>query len=256
MKTLRDKIHYLYESNGRMAVIYRRSLFLFDIFLLFYIVVSSFFYGHYAIEILDFIFGIVILWDFIARLSISRSVFAFFRNPWIIADIIVIFSLMLPLIGENFAFLRVVRILRLLHSHNITSYLGNDWRYFRRNKDVIKSSLNLLIFIFVMTAIVFETQIGTNEQIKNYFDALYFTVTTLTTTGFGDITMQGSFGRFIAVIIMIFGVSLFINLIRAIFRPYKVTYSCDRCGLYLHDRDAVHCKHCGNILAIPDEGLD
>ncbi|HNQ92933.1 MAG TPA: ion transporter, partial [Alphaproteobacteria bacterium] len=26
------------------------------------------------------------------------------------------------------------------------------------------------------------------------------------------------------------------------------------CGLYLHDQDAVHCKACGHILNIPDEG--
>ena len=107
-----------------------------------------------------------------------------------------------------------------------------------------------------MTALVFETQVGINPLIGNYLDALYFTVATLTTTGFGDITMQGNIGRLLSVFIMIFGVSLFIRLIQTVFRPFKVRFTCTNCGLYLHDRDAVCCKHCGNTIAIPDDGLE
>jgi voltage-gated potassium channel len=59
--------------------------------------------------------------------------------------------------------------------------------------------------MFVMTAIVYETQHPQNASIGNYADALYHTVTALTTTGFGDIVLQGSGGRMIAVVIMIFG---------------------------------------------------
>ena len=45
---------------------------------------------------------------------------------------------------------------------------------------------NLAVFIFVMTAIVYETQKFRNDQITNYDDALYFTVTALTTTGLSN----------------------------------------------------------------------
>ena len=68
------------------------------------------------------------------------------------------------------------------------------------------------VFIFIVTALVYVLQLRTNPQINNYIDALYFTVTTLTTTGFGDITLQGSSGRLIAVLIMIIGVALFLIL--------------------------------------------
>ena len=106
-----------------------------------------------------------------------------------------------------------------------------------------------------MTGIVYETQHWTNPQIANYVDALYFTVTALTTTGFGDITLAGTLGRLISVIIMIFGVTLFLNLARTLFQPRKVRFECPNCGLQRHDLDAVHCKACGQVLKIPDEGL-
>ena len=77
----------------------------------------------------------------------------------------------------------------------------------------------------------------------------------MTTTGFGDITLPGTTGRLITVVIMIFGVTLFFNLARALLSPHKVRFSCPDCGLQRHDSDAVHCKACGKVLNIPDEGL-
>jgi voltage-gated potassium channel len=89
---------------------------------------------------------------------------------------------------------------------------------------------------------------------SNFLDAMYFTITTLTTTGFGDITLQGETGRLLSIIIMIFGVSLFLRLVQTMFRPSKVRYVCPACGLFLHEADAVHCKHCGRVLNIPSDG--
>jgi voltage-gated potassium channel len=100
----------------------------------------------------------------------------------------------------------------------------------------------------------YEAQHWSNRQIRNYVDALYFTVTALTTTGFDDITLPGTVGRLISVVIMIFGVTLFL-LVRALLQPQKVRFACPCCGLQRHDFDAVHCKACGTILNLPDEGL-
>ena len=62
-------------------------------------------------------------------------------------------------------------------------------------------------------------------------------------------------GRLLAVVVMIFGVTLFLRLAQVLFRPNKVRYPCDECGLVLHDPDAVHCKHCGAPVRIPTEGF-
>ena len=100
----------------------------------------------------------------------------------------------------------------------------------------------------------FASQHRTNPAIGNYVDALYFTVTSLTTTGYGDVTLPGTSGRLISVVVMIFGVTLFLRLAQVLFRPTRVRYPCPACGLQLHEPDAVHCKACGTILNIPDEG--
>ena len=54
--------------------------------------------------------------------------------------------------------------------------------------------------------------------------------------------------------IMLAGVTLFLRLAQALFRPVKVRFPCPSCGLTRHEPDAVHCKACGTLLNIPDEG--
>ena len=41
---------------------------------------------------------------------------------------------------------------------------------------------------------------------------------------------------------------------QAVIRPGgKVLFPCPQCGLQRHERDAVHCKACGQVLNIPDD---
>ena len=53
---------------------------------------------------------------------------------------------------------------------------------------------------------------------------------------------------------MIVGISLFVKLAQSIFRPSKVFFPCPQCALQRHEPDAVHCKACGHVLKIPDDG--
>ena len=225
-----------------------------DAAIVLFVIGSSFFRPNNITETIDVLIGLVVLADFSARILISRDRLRDIVSVTGIADIIVISSLIFPLTGEGFAFLRVVRTLRLLRSYQFLVRLRGEFTFFRRNEASIFAAVNLILFIFVTTAIVFETQHLTNSDISNYADALYFTVTTLTTTGFGDITLPTPTGRLLSVAIMIFGVSLFIRLVQVLLRPPKVSYECPGCGLTRHDSDAVHCKHCGQLLHIATEG--
>lgn len=251
---LKKTLAHYYEGNSVHSHRFRYGLLVFDLFTVGFLVATSFTAHSTPVEIIDAVVGFILLVEFSARLWISTSRTKFLLNPFGIADLIVIASLLAPIVGEGFAFLRVARLLRLLRSYQLVQRLRKDSLFFRRNEQTALSAINLFVFLFVMTAIVYETQHYTNPEIGNYVDALYFTVTALTTTGFGDIVLSGTSGRLISVAIMIFGVSLFLRLVQVMLRPSKVQFRCPRCGLSRHDFDAVHCKACGQILNIPDEG--
>lgn len=226
-----------------------------DLLIISYFVVTTFLDPDQWIVAVDMAIGVVLVIDFLCRLSAQFDRGAFLVRPLTIVDFVVIASLFVPALIGNFAFLRLVRSLRLMRSYIVVRQLRKHVRFFGNNEDVIFSALNLLVFIFVVTATVYEFQVGVNDSINNYIDALYFTITTLTTTGFGDVILVGSTGRLLAVVIMVVGVALFLRLIQTIFRPSKVKYECADCGLTRHDLDAVHCKHCGKQLHIRTEGL-
>jgi voltage-gated potassium channel len=200
------------------------------------------------------VFGVFILADFLARLYVSDHPVREFAHPATWADMAAIVSFLAPVVGEGLGFLRILRTLRLLHTYQVVARLRSDSPFFRRNEELVNAVVNLGVFLFIMTGFVYETQHWRNPAITNYVDALYFTVTALTTTGFGDITLEGTLGRLTAVIIMIFGVTLFLRLLQTLLRPHKIRFSCPSCGLQRHEVDAVHCKACGTLLNIPDEG--
>ena len=251
---LRRQIQWLYAGAGRGPALFRYGLLAFDIVTITFFVMSSFWEDSLTLLLLDAVIGVVLAADLGARVWVSKSRRRFLTEPATIADIIVIASLFSAAIVGNFAFLRVMRALRLLRSYHVLRDLRRRSALFRRNEDVFQSVINLFVFVFIVTALVYVLQAGSNPAIHNYVDALYFTVTTLTTTGFGDVTLTGSVGRLLSIVIMVFGVALFLRLVQTIFRPSKVHYTCPDCGLRLHDPDAVHCKHCGRVIKIETEG--
>src|SRR5665811_585109 len=252
--SLRERIGLLYNGRSLTAHRFRYALLAFDVLTILFIVGTSFTPREPWIEYVDMIFGVVILADFCARIWVSPHPVREFAHPATWADMVAIFSFLAPIVGEGLGFLRILRTLRLLHTYQLVSRLRADSTFFRRNEEAITAVINLIVFVFIMTGIVYETQHWRNPAIANYVDALYFTVTALTTTGFGDVTLPGSLGRLTAVVIMIFGVTLFLRLLQTLLRPQKVRFPCPECGLQRHEADAVFCKACGTRLNIPDEG--
>lgn len=251
----RKAIELLYTGRSRNAALFRYGLIGFDLGTIAFFIVTAPLEPTPAIFAADIALGAIILADFLARLWIAPDKPRMLRQVYTVADVIVIASLLLaPLIAQNLAFLRVLRALRLLHSYHVLRDLRREAPFFRRNEDVIVSAVNLGVFIFLVTALVFVLQFRDNPDIESYVDALYFTVATLTTTGFGDIILTGTSGRLLAVFIMVVGVALFLRLAQTIFRPQKISYSCPDCGLGRHEPDAIHCKHCGHMLKIESEG--
>jgi voltage-gated potassium channel len=253
---LRARLHHLYYGTSSDCRRFRYAVLAFDLSTMLFVIGTSFVERATWIGVVDVLIGIVLAGEFVARLAGSRRPLREAFTVATAADLLAIVSFLAPLAGEGLGFLRILRTLRLLHSYRMLGMLREDFAFFRRNEDSALAATHLCVFVFVMTAVVYETQHAGNPHIANYADALYFTVTALTTTGFGDITLTGTGGRMLSVVIMIAGVTLFLRLAQTLFRPAKVRFACPNCGLQRHEPDAVHCKACGTLLNIPDEGRD
>jgi voltage-gated potassium channel len=256
-RSVRDRIRLLYEGRSKRATRFRYALLAFDAVSIAFFIATATLPLTPALIAADAVIAVLILGDFICRLWIAEAKLRHLRQIYVLVDLAVLASLIAaPFLGQQFAALRLLRALRLVHSYHLLKDLRRDVRFFRLHEDAITAAVNLLVFIFTMTALVLVLRGGDEPGLNTYVDALYFTVSSLTTTGYGDIAMTTNTGRLLAVAIMVVGVGLFLRLARAIFMPAKVRHKCPECGLLKHDPDAIHCKHCGLELNIETEGSD
>lgn len=255
-KSLRGLLHELYEGDGTASYYFRWSMLIFDFLTIAYFLWAPFEARGLSHDAIDVTIGTIIAFDLFARFYIAPAKWRFACNWRNWADFAVVLTMLLPLLVSNFAFLRILRAVRALRAFTFVRRMRLVTPFFQRHEQVINKVTNLIVFVFIMAALVYATQIGRNPGIHTYVDALYFTVTTLTTTGYGDILMPGQTGRILSVFIMALGLTLFLQLLRAIVEPeHKVDIECPDCGLLRHDRDAVHCKHCGRVMHIETRGF-
>jgi voltage-gated potassium channel len=252
-----DALETLYNGRSRRAARFRYGLIAFDAATVVFFIVTAPLAPTTAILVAEAVIGLLIAVDVAVRLWIAPDRWKALRQPYTLADLIVLASLVLaPLIGTNLAFLKVLRGTRLINSYRVLRDLRRDTALFRKHEDAIVAGVNLFVFVFVSASVVFVLQFDRATGHAGYVDALYFTVATLTTTGYGDIVPEGPGGKLLAVAMMLVGVALFIRLARAIFLPSKVHHTCPECGLNRHEQDAVHCKHCGQELRIETGGAE
>lgn len=253
---LRAVLRHLYSGTGAGPRRFRYGLILFDALTIFYFVATVPIPDAPALDWVNMVLALLILADFMARIWIAPSMGWMLRRLSTLTDAIVVVVLLLdPLLPQSLAFLRLLRALRLIHSFQLMRDLRRESLFFRENEDALVALINLLVFLLMTTSTVHMLFFDQSRGWAGYVDAMYFTVATLTTTGYGDIVPDTTLGKILSIVIMVVGVTLFVQLARALVAPRKVKYTCEGCGLTKHDLDAVHCKHCGADLQIETPGL-
>jgi voltage-gated potassium channel len=249
---LRHALRKLYHGRTPAAFRFQLAAIIIDLAIIAFFIATPVLQDSPSFLWLDYSVAALVAADMFARLLASNDMLRLMKRPTSWVDAFILLTLLMPAALANLSFLRILRLWSLSRG-------GSLWRHFemRRLKPWREAShavINLLTFLFVITGFVYTVFFRSRAGLEGYVDALYFTVATVTTTGFGDIVLPGIAGKLTAIVTMIIGISLFVRLAQAIFRPGKVVFPCPQCGLQRHEPDAVHCKACGHILNIPDDG--
>jgi voltage-gated potassium channel len=248
---LRARLRHLFHGQSPQAIRFRYSIIVLDLILIAVFVAAPFFKDRPTFLIVDYLIAAIVAVDIAARALATRRPLRWLLRTGLI-DLVVLATLLFPLWLANFAFLRVLRLWSLVHSDFFWETVGRRYDNTRWEESV-KAVVSLATFLFLCSGVVYAFYARNHPEIDGFVDALYFTVTTITTTGFGDVTLPGTGGKLLTILMMLAGVGLFVRLAHAVFRPAKVRFPCPTCGLQLHDFDAVHCKACGRLLNIPNE---
>jgi voltage-gated potassium channel len=111
----------------------------------------------------------------------------------------------------------------------------------------------IFMIFFISSGFFWWAEYEVNKNLSTYGDSFYYTVVTLTTVGFGDITPVTETGRWVTVIMIISGIILIpwqagLIIKEWLYLSRNNDIMCRSCGLTGHDLDAVHCKYCGALI--------
>ena len=148
------RLRTLYEGDIAWARRTRDGLLALDLLVLLFVIATSFPPASW-LEIVDGLLGLLLA-ELAARIMQSRTPRRDLMDPC--KDAVAILSFLAPVAGEPLGLLRALRLLRVLRLYRVLERLRSASPAFRRNEEAILAGANLLVFVFVMTGLVYTTQ--------------------------------------------------------------------------------------------------
>lgn len=183
-------------------------------------------------------------------------------SPGALIDLIAIIpSYLHAFIGLDLRVLRMLRLMRLLRLFRLTAYMKSAQmiiNVFKKRKNELALSFILAIFLIIIASCIMyfaeHLAIAPGEKESKFSSipaTIWWSVVTLTTTGYGDMFPITDLGKVMASLIMLTGVAFFAlpaGIITAgfleEFRKTRVqkTHICPHCGEHIELDDDKHDK--------------
>ena len=203
----------------------------------------------------DWFFVVIFTMEYFLRIYSARIKREYILSFYGIVDFIAIFPSYLSLFFSGTTSLLVIRAFRLLRVFRIFKLL----RYLEAVKVltfVLKESRTKII-VFLTAVMIFVTFMGSvmffiegeEHGFTSIPRSIYWSIVTITTVGYGDITPQTTWGQMVASCLMIISygvIAIPTGIISSSFTKYQASkLMCPRCQTSFHDTDAKYCKLCG-----------
>jgi len=208
---------------------------------------------------LEWFFTILFTVEYALRLACAPRPLVYARSFFGLVDLASILPTYLSLITPGSQYFQVIRVLRVLRVYRVlklVEYIGEAdvlmvaIRNSRRKLAIFIAAVLALAVIFGAAMYLLE---GRTHGFTSIPQSIYWTIVTITTVGYGDISPATPLGQALASVIMLLGYAIVavptgivtVELTRG--RGQGVG-RCGACGLAGHDTDAVFCKRCGTRM--------
>ncbi len=202
---------------------------------------------------LDSAIMVIFTIEYVVRLVVAKNRWQYVFSFYALIDFVAIFPFLFGIFDASFLrVFRWFRILRLIRFIEGKTAFGNLDR--QDSLVVTRIVFTISSIIFVYSGLIYQVEHPVNPQMfGTFFDAIYFSVATMTTVGFGDITPISTMGRLLTVLMILTGIALIPwqlgDLVKQVVKSSdKVQKVCQRCQWASHETDALFCKRCGTEL--------
>jgi len=251
---LRSRVRALYFGHTQTAIRFQGLLLVLDLLIIGFFIGSQFIEKQPWFLIADAAIAVFLALDLWARLFAFGTLRRWLKYPTTWIDLVVLATLLLPTVLHNWGFLRILRLWTLVRSERFWNVVARGKWDDTYIEDLTRAVVTLFVFIFMAAGLTQALFLYDHPKLNNFVDAMYFVVTSLTTTGYGDITIDTAGGRLFAIVLMIAGISLFFGIAQKVFAPQQKIVRCEECGLDRHELDARYCRGCGRELIAPLQG--
>lgn len=108
---------------------------------------------------------------------------------------------------KGFVVLKLLRLVLLLKI--VSAFQVLVISFMKQRKILINLFAFVLLLAFLFALIIYAVEDSANDKINNYWDALYFTIITTTTIGYGDISPVTATGKVIVSCEAVLGITMF-----------------------------------------------
>lgn len=159
-----------------------------------------------VLQVMNGLFSLIFLGDFIYRMATAESAARYFFRGFGWADLLASLPLPQLKILRVFRLLRVYRLMREVGPRTIWSTLIHD-----RANSTLMTLLLMGIFVlqFGSPSILWVEEDADGANITSASDALWYTLVTISTVGYGDQFPVTNAGRLIGMLVIIVGVGIF-----------------------------------------------
>ena len=215
----------------------------------------------FTLYIAEWVFTIIFTIEYMLRFYSSPRPFKYATSFFGVIDFLSVIPSYLSLIivgGNYLAIIRLLRVLRVFRVLKLVRYLG-EANVLLRSMMMSRRKIMIFFFSVLVLSVIFGSLMYIVEGPEHGFNSIpksvYWTIVTITTVGYGDITPQTPLGQFIAALAMLTGYSIIAvptgiltaELAQEIQRE-KERRVCGSCGKIGHDADANFCRNCGAKL--------
>lgn len=190
--------------------------------------------------------------EYLLRLWSEENKIKYFFSFYSIIDLMAILPFFLG--ADAISFIRLLRWFRILR---LIRFIDKKFFFGISTEDsfiYVRILFTLFAIIFVYSGLIYQVEHPVNpKNFATFLDAFYFSIVTMTTVGFGDVTPISELGRLLTVLMILTGIALIPwqvgDLIKRLVKTAnQVETVCSGCGLSFHDTDASFCKNCGTKL--------
>lgn len=207
------------------------------------------------LQTLDTVLLILFAVEYLVRLWCAEDKVKFIFSFFSIIDLLAILPFFFGFV--NVSFIRIFRWFRILRLVRFLELKKSVFRISTEDGVIFSRILfTLLAIIFVYSGLIYQVEHPANpESFGTFLDAVYFSVVTMTTVGFGDVTPISEAGRFLTILMILTGIALIPwqlgDLIKQLVKTgNQVETVCQSCGWSVHDANARFCKMCGTNLDV------